>query len=274
MGKVYKDKICDECKLLTNVIETWGKKLCKKCYKNKPKKGGGHSGMIRAEAIVLQHEMFCNKDKIELQKTTKGNKTYATIYLTHYPGSLGIVGRQLNYFIKKNGKIIGIIGGNSPPLNYLKFNKYFDNKYTELNWLNNNVFRLLEHEKNLGTTVLKIFRSQVRKDYEEKYKNELIGLVTFVEPPRNGTVYKADNWDFLGETQGKSCKRRGSHGKWINKEWTTGTKKLIFAKKLNKSVGVSRPELLCPTHNINYQFVQTTAHYPDKQNPQPQVDCI
>ena len=254
MGKVYKEKICDECKLLTDVIETWGKKLCRKCYGNKSKKGKGHSGMVRAEAIVLQHGLFYNKNKIELEKTTKGDKTYATIYLTHYPGSLGIVGRQINYFIKRNGKIIGIIGGNSPPLNYRKFNEYFGSEYTELNWLNNNVFRLLKHEKNLGTTVLKIFRNKVKKDYEEQYKNKLIGLITFVEPPRNGAVYKADNWNYLGETQGKSCKRRGDHGKWINKEWTVGTKKLIFAKKLIKPVGDSRLQLLCPPHNIIHEF--------------------
>jgi len=59
-----------------------------------------------------------------------------------------------------------------------------------------------------------------------------MGIVTFVEPPRTGSVYKADNWDYLGKTQGKKCSRRGNHGKWINKEWGEGTKKLIFAKKI------------------------------------------
>ncbi len=219
---------CDICDFKGKVIETWGKKYCKICWDAKPKKGKGHSGMVGMAKLVIQNELPFNNN-LYLERTTKGNKVYATLYLTHYPGSKGIVGRQLNYFIKRSGEILGIIGGNSPPLNYKKFNKYFGNKYTELNWLNNNVFKLIYHEKNLGTKVLKLFRNQIKIDYLKQYKDNIIGLVTFVEPPRTGAVYKADNWDYVGLTQGKQCKRRGDHGKWINKEWSEGTPKHIFA---------------------------------------------
>jgi len=231
MGKVFQNKVCEICGNIGKVIETWGKKYCKFCYDNKPKKGSGHSGMLKTKELELLELPF--DTSLKLERTTKGNKIYATLYLEHYPESRGIVGRQLNYFIKKNAEIIGIIGANSPPLNYKKFNEYFGNDFTEKNWLNNNVFRIIKTEKNLGTKILKLFRHQLKKDYEEKYNDKLIGLITFVEPPRTGAVYKADNWDFLGETQGKKCTRRGELGKWINKEWSQGTKKLIFAKKLN-----------------------------------------
>ena len=168
---------------------------------------------------------------ISLVRVPKSDPIFATLFLEHYPQSKGILGRQLNYLIMRGGEILGIIGANSPPLNYKKFRKYF-NVDNDLNFLNNNVFRLIVHEKNLGTKVLKPFRKTIKKDYKEKYGDDLIGLVTFVEPPRTGAVYKADNWDYLGMTQGKRCLRRGSLGKWINKEWSEGTKKHIFARKI------------------------------------------
>ena len=224
MGKVFQNKECDICGVYGKVIETWGKKYCRVCWDNKPKYGHGHSGMRGSGKLFAQSELF-NKNPLELVICPKSNPVFSEIFLKHYPGSKGIVGRQCNYLIKQFGKIVGIIGGNSPPLNYKKFNQYFGNKYSEDNWLNNNVYCLIDHDKNLGTKVLKLFRNQIKKDYESKYFHKLIGLITFVEPPRNGAVYRADNWDCLGETQGKSCRRRGDHGKWINKEWSDGTKK-------------------------------------------------
>jgi hypothetical protein len=233
VGKVYQNKSCDICGLIGKVIESWGKKYCKKCWDKKPKKDGqGHSGMLKDSNIINQQVLNLYND-LRLVRTQKGNKLFSTLYLEHYPKSKGIVGRQCNYLIERAGEVLGIIGANSPPLNYKKFNAFF-NGFTELNWLNNNVFRLVKRERNLGTKILRMFREQIKKDYETQYGDKLIGLVTFVEPPRSGSVYKADNWYFLGVTEGKRCFRRGSHGKWINKEWTTGTKKIIFARFINK----------------------------------------
>jgi len=232
MGKVFKNKICDICgKLKPKVIECWGKKHCPECFEARPKTGiVGHSGMV-SDPNIMNQRMLAFDTNLKLTKVPKGDKVFATLYLAHYPESKGIVGRQCNYLVERKGEVLGIIGANSPPLNYKIFNNFFK-EYTEKNWLNNNVFRLIYNEKNLGTRTLKMFRERVKKDYEKQYKDILIGLVTFVEPPRTGAVYKADNWTYLGMTQGIRCTRRGSLGKWINKEWSKGTKKYIFAKWL------------------------------------------
>jgi len=244
MGKVFQNKMCDICATEGKVIETWGKKYCKSCWSKKPKYGNGHSGMLKGEKQIYTIPFYSG---LFLERTKKGNKTYATIYLEHYPGSKGIVGRQLNYFIKYDGEIIGIIGCNSPPLNYLKFNKFFYKDY-EKTVVNNNVFRLIKHTY-YGSQILKIFRKRIVKDYYDTYGDFLYGITTFVEPPRTGIVYKADNWSALGQTQGVTCRRRGDHGKWINKEWGRGTVKYIFAKwlcrdhkikKIKNAVEVSR----------------------------------
>jgi hypothetical protein len=77
--------------------------------------------------------------------------------------------------------------------------------------------------------ILKIFRNKIFEDYYNKYKTNLIGLVTFVEPPRTGAIYKADNWEFLGKTQGITVRRKGNN--WFTKQYYKGVKKLIFAYK-------------------------------------------
>ena len=123
---------------------------------------------------------------------------------------------------------IGIISASSPPLNYKKFREYFSVE-NDLGFLNNNVFRIVNKpdDKNIGTKILKIFRNKIYKDYENKYKTKLLGIITFVEPPRLGSIYKADNWEYLGETQGVTVRRSGEN--WYQKQYTKGTKKHIFA---------------------------------------------
>jgi len=231
VGKVFQNKKCDFCDYEGKVIETWGKKYCKECYDKKPKKGNGHSGMLKDKYIDEKLKQVCFTNGLRLQKVRKGNKLFASLYLEHYPHSKGIVGRQLNYIVWNDNKIVGIIGANSPPLNYKKFREYF-NTEDEKCFLNNNVFRIIRSKKNQATQVLRLFRNTIKKEYKERYGDEIIGLITFVEPPRTGSIYKADNWDYLGLTQGISVTRQGNHGKWMNKEYKEGTKKHIFAKKL------------------------------------------
>jgi hypothetical protein len=126
-----------------------------------------------------------------LEPVKKGNKIFSTLFLQHYPGSRGIMGRSINYLVRLDGEIVGIIGANSPPLNYKKFRAYFDTKDEKV-FVNNNVFRLVVTHKNLGTQVLSLFRKTIKRDYKDRYGDDLIGIVTFVEPPRTGAIYKAD----------------------------------------------------------------------------------
>jgi len=232
MGKVYKNKTCDVCGKTGRVIETWGKLYCRSCWDKKPKKGDGHSGMIKIRDFAFSDKLIYEPG-LKLCPTTKGNRVFSNLYLRHYPDSKGIWGRQCNYIIEQDGQIVGIIGANGPPLRFKKFEAVFGTNM-ESHYLNNNVFRLIIRQKNLGTRTLRLFRCTVARDYWSKYGDKLVGLVTFVEPPREGIVYRADNWRYLGMTEGKRCVRRGDHGKWINKEWSTGTKKLIFCYTLNR----------------------------------------
>lgn len=170
-------------------------------------------------------------DELSLLRVQKSHRLYTMWYLEHYPKSKGIVGRQLNYIIYSKGKAIGIIGCASPPYNYKLFRQYFDVD-DEKQYVNNNVFRIVRKppDNNIGTKILKLFRNTIKVDYFKKYKDRLLGIVTFVELPRTGAIYKADNWQLIGKTQGIEVKRRGKD--WLNKQYTkTGNYKLIFVKR-------------------------------------------
>jgi hypothetical protein len=224
---VDKPDCCYFCHENKKTYSTFGKKVCHDCLLIRKTGRKGHSGMIYHKETNPANFQIENKE-LCLIKVKKSHKLFVKWYIEHYPKSKGIVGRQINYLIYLNGTPVGIISASSPPRNYKKFRQYFG-VTNDQSFVNNNVFRLIENIPNLGTRILKLFRNQIRKDYLDLYKDNLLGIVTFVEPPRNGALYKADNWFYLGETQGIEVKRRGED--WINKQYSKGTKKHIFVYK-------------------------------------------
>ena len=83
-------------------------------------------------------------------------------------------------------------------------------KTRQLNSLvNNNIFKLDLPIPNLASIVLKMWRKQIAKDWEELYGVEVYGYETFVieerlwnGQTRNGGCYRADNWELVGITKG------------------------------------------------------------------------
>ncbi len=233
-------RFCYKCKIPENeakLYSTFGKYICQECLDKRKTGRKGHSGMIYDKNVNIE-DYYNNELKdtyIYLQPVKKSDKLFVKWFIEHYPKSKGIVGRQLNYLIYSYGHPIGIIGFASPPLNYKKFNTYFsldENKKASENakfFLNNNVFRIVKTEPNLGTQILKLARNTIKQDYKKRYGDNLLGIVTFVEPPRTGVIYKADNWDYLGKTQGIEVKRRGKD--WINKQYIQGETKYIYGYK-------------------------------------------
>lgn len=220
--------ICSQCGAEKKLFSTFGKLKCKDCIDKSKTGRKGHSGMIYHKNTSIPLGLF--DDGLKLECVKKSNYLFVKWYMEHYPQSKGIVGRQINYLIYYGHSPIGIISVASPPLKYLMFRKYFKVN-DDFQFLNNNVYRIVEktNDKNLGTKILKLFRNRVIKDYYDKYKTNLLGLITFVEPPRTGAVYKADNWKFLGETKGITVRRKGNN--WFEKQYVKGAKKLIFAYK-------------------------------------------
>ena len=235
---------CYRCKQDKKTVKSFGKDICLDCLEQRKTGIKGHSGMIYDKSASGNQILF-GGNFIKLIKVQKSNKLFTKWYMEHYPKSKGIVGRQLNYLIYYSGKPTGIISATSPPLNYKLFNDYFGKKESMSNgdfaktFVNNGVFRIVKSpKKNFATQVLKLFRITILKDYKKQYGDNLKGIITFVEKPRNGGIYRADNWDLIGETQGIEVRRRGKD--WLNKSYTkTGNKKLIFGYKYKEVSGNS-----------------------------------
>lgn len=228
---------CQVCnKTNVKIYATFGKYKCKQCIDKSKTGRKGNSGMIYDKNVkVKDFTDITLKSGISLKLIKKSHKLFVKWFIEHYPKSKGIPGRQCNYLIYYYENPVGIISGASPPLNYKIFRKYFNTENEKL-FVNNNVFRIVKKpkDKNFGTKVLKLFRNTIYRDYYDKYEDKLLGIVAFVEPPRTGAIYKADNWENLGKTQGIEVRRRGNN--WLEKTYSKGISKYIFGYKYKKDL--------------------------------------
>lgn len=177
---------------------------------------------------------------VKLIQTKKSDEQVLYLMSIHYSKPKGFVGRQLIYKIYEDDKFLGVIVGGSATLHLPNRNEFFGDTYYLNGIINNNFFHLIENhsDKNLGTKVLALWRKQVVKDWEERYKDKVIGFESLVELPRTGAIYKADNWTVVGQTKGFTCKRVSGTEKGVysggKRVWNTNINelkpKLVFCK--------------------------------------------
>lgn len=147
---------------------------------------------------------------LQLIRCKRTDSEYQQIRDRHYVPNHGTIGRQVHYKIYKDNNLIGIITGASAVYACKARDEFFGiNKSNRQDIINkiicNTVFRLEHHEKNLGTQILSLWRKQVVKDWVEKYHDIPIGFETFIYGEgRFGSMYKADNWSYCGNTSGST----------------------------------------------------------------------
>lgn len=176
---------------------------------------------------------------IELEFCKRDDLRYQQIRNRHYVPNSGTHGQQLHFLVWYERQIAGIISGASSVYGVKARDEFFKfssvRKEKESLYLpaviNNTVFRLETHEPNLGTKVLGLWRKTVARLWEEMYGVPIIGFETFVveNDHRKGSMYKADNWAFVGETAG-STKKHGVGGAKAKAERLKTDKKLIFCR--------------------------------------------
>lgn len=125
-------------------------------------------------------------------------------YHTYKP-SVDIVGRSINWLVYNHDRIIGAIGiGSSvmamkPRDDFIGWDKERRLKNlvnTATNW------RFCLMEKGFGSQVLSKLLTESKKEWENKFGDSLVLLETLVEPPYQGTCYKANGWIYVGMTKG------------------------------------------------------------------------
>lgn len=173
---------------------------------------------------------------IELKQCSRTDAEYKNIRDRHYVENHGCIGRQVHYKIYRENELVGIITGASAVWACKPRDDFFgitkENRINVIaNIICNTVFRLEVHEPNLGTQVLAKFRKQIVIDWQAKYGARPIGFETFIwGENRFGSMYKADNWVFVGMTSGSAkVKHHGAYGIGERKQTDV---KMIFCKKI------------------------------------------
>lgn len=177
---------------------------------------------------------------LDLERCKRTHPEYQDIRNRHYVENRGTHGQQLHYLIKLNGETVGIISGASSVWAVKSRDEFFglnkDNKRKGLpSLINNTVFRIEVHHKNLASRVLAMWRKRIASDWEERYKVKVHGFETFVVETdfRKGACYKADNWVFVGITAGSTKTHKGLANK---SERLMTTPKMVYCKKIPNTV--------------------------------------
>lgn len=181
---------------------------------------------------------------------------YQQIRNRHYVANNGTHGQQIHFLIVRDKKPIGIISGASSVYGVKSRDDFFkipdEQSIKQKLYLpaiiNNTVFRLEVHEKNMATQILSCWRKNISKMWEYIYDIPVIGFETFVveEDYRKGTLYKADNWTFCGETSGSTKRHNGLENKSTR---LITNKKLIYCKWNSKNPVVPRVEYVSSWRN-------------------------
>jgi hypothetical protein len=129
----------------------------------------------------------------------------------HYLGHRLMPGAQLRYFIRSAGEIVALLGFGAsawktkPRDAFIGWTSQQRRRNLHL-VVNNARFLILPwiNCRNLASRALALIGRRLPEDWHARYAYRPVLLETFVEKPRfAGTCYKAANWQYLGDTQGR-----------------------------------------------------------------------
>jgi hypothetical protein len=154
-------------------------------------------------------------EPIELELVKAGSfswKLFSTLLARHhYLGYKGSVGEHVGYLLwDKESNPLGCILFGAAAWKVKARDKYIgwdeqERKSNLYKIANNMRFLLLSQVPNLASYALGIVCRRIQSDFEQKYGHDVVLLETFVELGRFlGTCYRASNWIYVGETQGRS----------------------------------------------------------------------
>lgn len=114
--------------------------------------------------------------------------------------------RKLYWNLYENDIMVGVFALGSAFSKPKTISSFMISNGIEFNEMANNIVFCMANQvdKNAGTKLLSLVRKDAIEWWYERYNNILKSFQTFILPPRNGAVYKADNWIELGMTSGNT----------------------------------------------------------------------
>jgi len=167
-----------------------------------------------------------SKLKIRIAETKEQKRMADDIVVRYhsYVASARTVGRCIKYLIYYDNELVGTfwIGSGFKPTPKAILN-YFEKSQSEFDGMFNSVadnkrFCMIKQIPNLGTQVLKAVRNRAKKDWYERYGDDLVAIITTIGDGKKGSVYLADNWTKIGETAGLPKNRKSVSMKWDDSE--------------------------------------------------------
>jgi hypothetical protein len=164
----------------------------------------------------------------------------------HYLGHKTLPGAQMRYFAHSDEGLLALFGFGAAAWKVAPRDKYIGwspvQREANLHLIVNNArFLILPWVKSqhLASKLLGLVTRRLADDWQERYNYLPVLLETFVEKERfAGTCYRAANWSFIGETQGRGkLDRTNAYSLPIKSIWLYPLSN-SFRQVLNNSVRV------------------------------------
>lgn len=160
-------------------------------------------------------QQLLNEVRVRLAKREESTRINRLLDKHHYLGSFKPVGERLYYVaLDARGRWVGLLVF-SAAANHLKHrDKWigwtYEQRRRRLSLVTNNSrFLLLQSVPNLGSRILRLTLDRLSQDWQGHYGHPILAVETFVDPEKfNGTVYTAQGWIELGQTDGWGRHRR------------------------------------------------------------------
>jgi hypothetical protein len=201
----------------------------------RPRRGGyGVHSIGRTAATEQQPSILTPAGELKrvlFELVTKSNSHLWNEFIDryHYLGYKPLPGAQLRYFVRSDTGLLALFGFGAaawkvaPRDQFIGWSPSIREKRLHL-IINNARFLILPwiHSKNLASKLLGEIARRIGDDWYNRYGYRPVLLETFVEKERfTGTCYRAANWTYLGDTQGRGkLDRSKAYALPIKSIWT------------------------------------------------------
>jgi hypothetical protein len=147
--------------------------------------------------------------QIKLVDAGEDERFQALMQANHYLGALRKIGETLRYVATCRGEWVALLCFSAAALKLAPRDQWigwsYRQQYQRLRLLANNTrFCVLPgwNLKNVGSRVLALCEHRLSQDWTEAFGHPILLLETFVDESRRGTLYRAANWEYVGDTRG------------------------------------------------------------------------
>ena len=201
------------------------------------------------------------KVRVQLVSRLEEQRFQKLMQTHHYLGALPKISETLWYVATFADQWIALLSFSAAALKCSARDRWigwdFRHQYDRLKLVTNNSrFVILPdwHFSNLASRILSLCHKKLPADWQATFGHPIALLETFVDPQRfQGTIYKAANWIYVGNTKGFQRTRQGYSN-------TAQSPKMVFVKPLisDAQALLSRP-ILKPAYRTGGPKIMLSA---------------